>query len=81
MNHGNLKLLGALLGVVFSQINITNDIANHVIQRGINKSAVFFEDEDYQHYKHILYEAANSKIKGSVPNGTYLSPKALNYIN
>ncbi len=36
------------------------DIPNHVIQRGINKSAVFFEEEDYQHYKHILYEAAES---------------------
>ena len=36
------------------------DIPNHVIQRGINKSAVFFEDEDYQHYKHILHEAAES---------------------
>ena len=36
------------------------DIANHVIQRGINKSAVFYEDEDYQHYKHILHKAAES---------------------
>ena len=36
------------------------DIPNHVIQRGINTSAVFFEEEDYQHYKHILYEAAES---------------------
>ncbi len=36
------------------------DIANHVIQRGINKSAVYFEEEDYQHYKHILHEAAES---------------------
>lgn len=35
-------------------------VANHVIQRGNNKEAVFFEDEDYQTYLHYLYEAAQS---------------------
>ena len=36
------------------------DIANHVIQRGNNREAVFFEDEDYQTYKNILHESAVS---------------------
>ncbi len=35
-------------------------IANHVIQRGNNRQAVFFEEEDYQTYKNYLYEAAES---------------------
>ncbi|VAW48012.1 Transposase and inactivated derivatives [hydrothermal vent metagenome] len=36
------------------------DIPNHVIQRGNNREAVFFEDEDYQTYKNILHESAES---------------------
>ena len=26
------------------------DVANHIIQRGNNKEAVFFEEEDYRKY-------------------------------
>lgn len=33
-------------------------VANHVIQRGNNKDAVFFEEEDYRKYLTILNEAA-----------------------
>ena len=33
-------------------------VANHVIQRGNNRDAIFFEDEDYIKYKSILYNAA-----------------------
>ena len=33
-------------------------IANHVIQRGNNKEAIFFEEEDYVKYKTILNAAA-----------------------
>ncbi|HZH70032.1 MAG TPA: transposase, partial [Flavobacteriaceae bacterium] len=36
------------------------DIANHVIQRGNNREAVFFEEEDYQTYKNYLHESAQS---------------------
>lgn len=36
------------------------DIPNHVIQRGNNREAVFFEEEDYQAYKDILYESSES---------------------
>ena len=32
-------------------------IANHVIQRGNNKEAIFFEEEDYLKYKNILNNA------------------------
>jgi len=33
-------------------------VANHIIQRGNNKDAIFFEDEDCRKYKLILYNAA-----------------------
>ena len=33
-------------------------VANHVIQRGNKRDAIFFEDEDYIKYKSILYNAA-----------------------
>ena len=36
-------------------------VANHVIQRGNNKDAVFFEDEDYVKYQTILNEAATKQ--------------------
>ena len=43
-------------------------VANHVIQRGNNKHAVFFEEEDYFKYLTILNEAATKQEnKGSVP--------------
>jgi len=35
------------------------EIPNHIIQRGNNKEAVFYEDEDYSAYKNILYESAD----------------------
>ena len=34
------------------------NVANHIIQRGNNKDAVFFEEEDYRKYLTILNEAA-----------------------
>ena len=34
------------------------NFANHIIQRGNNKDAVFYEEEDYQKYLIILNEAA-----------------------
>jgi putative transposase len=37
------------------------DIANHIIQRGNNKEAVFFEEEDYRKYLTILNEAATKQ--------------------
>ena len=36
-------------------------VANHVIQRGNNKDAVFFEEEDYFKYLTILNEAATKQ--------------------
>ncbi len=36
-------------------------VANHVIQRGNNKEAVFFEEEDYRKYLTILNEAATKQ--------------------
>jgi len=36
------------------------DIPNHIIQRGNNREAVFFEEEDCQTYKNILHESAES---------------------
>ena len=36
-------------------------IANHVIQRGNNKEAVFFEEEDYRKYLTILNEASTKQ--------------------
>lgn len=35
-------------------------LPNHIIQRGINKSAVFFEEEDYRYYKQVLNETSDS---------------------
>ncbi|MCF6300121.1 MAG: transposase [Proteobacteria bacterium] len=35
------------------------EIPNHIIQRGNNKEAVFYADEDYFTYKNILYESAD----------------------
>ena len=34
------------------------DVPAHVIQRGNNRQAVFYEDENYQQYKKWLYEGA-----------------------
>jgi putative transposase len=33
-------------------------VANHIIHRGNNKEAVFFEEEDYRKYLTIINEAA-----------------------
>ena len=37
------------------------DVANHIIQRGNNKEAVFFEEEDYRKYLTTLNEAATKQ--------------------
>ena len=44
-------------------------IANHVIQRGNNKEAIFFEEEDYLKYKNILNNAC---IKNGVKIHAYV---------
>ena len=45
-------------------------IANHVIQRGNNKEAIFFEEEDYLKYKNILNNAC---IKNGVKIHAYVT--------
>jgi putative transposase len=37
---------------------ILGDVPHHVIQRGNNRTAIFFEDDDYRQYKSYLLEAS-----------------------